>query len=185
MTLDFSFTDQTRESLTKEPYEVGIHSGNVITSAEYVEEYDAIDITFENPTKNWRYRDRLFNPVKGNTPDWTTPEKQLAQFQAKIKHILCRFIPEEQCRFSATTFKEMADKVIEILQAHAIDPKVEFILKMYFDKSFEYPELARNRFMALPTEAPLSFSKWEKENRLISEEISDSEGEQPSEDEIF
>lgn len=181
--LDFSFTTDTKESLKKDPYEVGIHSGNIITEVSYNEQYDAIDIVFENPENNWTIRERMFNPLKGDVPEWTTPERELALFKARIKHILKRFVPEEQCLFSANSFREMAVKVAAILKEYAIDTKAEVSIKVHWDKNFKFPELAKNKFLANDRDPELKFSTWELNNRMISDEVSDEVG--SAEEEIF
>lgn len=177
--MNFSFTDKTRDIIAKAPYPVGIHTGNIITNAEYVreEKFEALDITFENPAKGYTFRERLFNPTV-NVPSWSTAENELIKFQSRTKHILRRFVAEEMCLFTANSFQEMCENIIAILEKFAIEPKTTFSLKVYWDKNFEYPEIpSKGRFMATEGEPELIFTKWDKTNRLLEEqEVSDKNG---------
>jgi len=180
--MNFSFNKEIQDTVKKQPYSVEIHSNNIITSAKYVEEYDCLDITYENPSKGYIYRDRTFNPTK-SIPEWTTAEKELMKVQVKFKHVMRRFMSEEETMFEANTWKEMceivAEKLIEKSQG------IEFDLKLIFDKNFEYPSLGLPRFIRVEGEQPLQYSKWEKENRLLPEIDTNAEVSAPSSSDIF
>jgi len=167
MSLNFSITKETKENTSKGLYPVKIHEGgNFITGAEYNEEFDCLDITFENDS--YKHRERMFNPTK-NVPTWTTPEKQLAAFQSRIAHYLRRFMDiNEQNQIEGNTFQEMCQNVAIALKENATGKP--FSLKLVYDKAFQYPRIPNlGRVIAVEGEEPLSYSKWEKENVLLPE----------------
>lgn len=177
--MNFGFNENTKEFANSTPYNVGIHTGNIITKAEYTktDTYEALDIVYENLNKGFTKLDRMFTPVSstGEYPEYTSAEKELSKFQGKVKHILKRFLTEDQIKFEANSFKDMAEQVSALLQEHAIAPKKEFDLKIIYDKNLQYPEVAKGRFMRVEGEDELVFTPWEKTNRLIVEEVASQE----------
>jgi hypothetical protein len=169
--MNFGFTQETKEFATGSAFPVGIHANTIITNATYNEEHDSLDITFENPVNGYTKTERIFNPIKDGReiPEWTSIEKEIGKTQGKVKHILKRFLSEEETLFEANSFKQMAEVVSELLQ-DAITNKTKFSLKLVFDKNLQYTELAKGRFMATDNEEPLAFTKWERENRMIVDE---------------
>lgn len=169
MSLNFSITKETKETTGKGIYPVKIHENdNYISNVEYNEEFDCLDITFEN--ENYKHRERMFNPIK-NVPTWTTPEKQLAAFQSRIVHFLNKFmVIDDTNKIEGNTFKEMCENIAAALKTHAIDTGKKFSLKLVYDKAFQYPRIPSvGNVIATEKDAPLSYSKWEKENVLLPE----------------
>lgn len=168
--LSFSIDSNVKETTNKSLFPVRIHDKCYITAAGYNEEFDCLDITIESD--EYKFRERMFNPLK-NVPNWTTPEKELANFQSRIKHFLKRFMSEETSSISADSFREMCEKVAELLQIHAIETKQLISVKFVFDKAFKYPQLPKNpRFLAADGEPALEYSNWEKTNQLMPETTS-------------
>lgn len=168
--LNFSIDSNVKETTNKSLFPVRIHEKCYITSANYNEEHDCLDIAIESD--EYKYRERMFNPLK-NVPTWTTPEKELATFQSRIKHFLKRFMTEEQASISAENFREMCEKTAELLQIHAIDTKKNISVKFVYDKAFKYPQLPKNpRFLATEDEPALEYTNWEKQNQLMPAETS-------------
>lgn len=163
----FSFDQSIKENVKKSGYPVGIHENNVIADAAYNDEYDCLDITYENPKNNYTFRDRIFNPTV-NVPAWTTVEEALRKTQSKIKHIMRRFMSDEECTFNASSWKEMCDIAAEKLLEHSVDK--EFDLKLIFDKNFAYPKIGLPPFIRVEGEPKLAYSKWEQTNALLPEE---------------
>ena len=167
--LNFSITKETKETTSKGLYPVQIHeNNNYISGAEYNEEFDCLDITFEND--RYKHRERMFNPTK-SVPQWTTPEKQLATFQSRIAHYLNRFmVIDDTNKIEGNTFKEMCENIAEALKIHAIDTGKTFSLKLIYDKGFQYPRVPNTGpVIAVEGDKPLFYSKWEKENVLLPE----------------
>jgi len=180
--LSFNINTNTKTTLGKSNYPVKIHeSGNYISKVEYNEQYDALDIIIES--EDYKFQDRNFNPLK-NVGSWTTPEKALAEFQSKIASYLWQFMSKEEATINADNFQDFCTKAIELLTKYAVEPKVEFALKLVYDKNFEFPKLPKGRFLSTSNlENPLSYSRWEKENKLLPEahEVSTS----TTEEELF
>ena len=170
--MNFGLNQQTKEFATSSAFPVGIHPNTIITKALYNEEYDSLDIVFENLTNGYSKTERIFNPIKDgkDIPEWTSPEKEIGKVQGKIKHILKRFLSEDDIAFEADSFKQLAEVVVDVLQP-TIENQTKFNLKLIFDKNLQYTELAKGRFMATHDEEPLSFTKWERENRMIVDEV--------------
>lgn len=177
--LNFNIDSTVKENLNKTVFPVKIHNNCTISSAEYVEEYDCLDIVIESDSH--KYRERMFNPLK-NIPTWTTAEKQLANFQSRIVHFLKRFmVLDETNKIQGNTFQEMCVNVANAINEHAVSKKVPFSVKFVYDKNFQYPKLpATGRVIALSTEEPLSYTKWEKENVLLPETTNGEETSSPS-----
>ncbi len=171
--LSFSIDSSVKETTNKSLFPVRIHDGCYITSAGYNEEYDCLDIVIESD--EYKYRERMFNPLK-NVPTWTTPEKELANFQSRIKHFLKRFMTEEQASIVADNYREMCEKAAGLLQTFAIDTKQLISVKFVYDKAFKYPQLPKNpRFLAAEGEPALEYTNWEKTNQLITEKSEPTE----------
>lgn len=161
----FAMNSQVKETSAKRMYPTEIIAGNKIEKVEYIPEHDCLDISFSN--NEYYFRERMFNPIKGTVPEWTTEEKEINKFLSRVKQIMCRFMSEADASFEADTFEEMAAIVADKLTA-ASEGKT-FDLKFIFDKKFEYPILGMGRFIRVEGEPALQYTKWEKENRLINE----------------
>ena len=176
--LNFSIDSSVKETTNKSLFPVRIHDKCYITSASYNEEYDCLDIAIESD--DHKYRERMFNPLK-NVPTWTTPEKELKNFQGRIKHFLNRFMSDDDSsKLVAQNFRELCERAAEMLQEAAIDTKKLISVKFVYDKNFKYPQLPKNpRFLASEDEDPLEYTNWEKSNQLISEttEATEAKGE--------
>ena len=176
---NFSF-EGVKEITGKRLYQVGINTeSNYISKAEYNEQYDSLDITFENDSNS--YRERIFNPTK-NVPEWTTADKELKKTQRRIMHILLRFMPLDDAQnIKGTNWKEMCENVSSILleKSHG----KHFELKFIFDKKFEYPELGAIPFIRIEGDKPLNYTDWENKNRMLVE--SNTKPETTEEDDIF
>lgn len=166
--LNFNIDSNVKENLNKSVFPVGIHKDCTIASAEYIEEFDCLDIVIESNFH--KYRERMFNPLK-NIPTWTTAEKQLANFQSRIVHFLKRFmVIDETNKIQGNTFQEMCINVANAINQYAVATKIPFSVKFVYDKNFQYPKLpSTGRVIALDNEEPLSYTKWEKENVLLPE----------------
>jgi hypothetical protein len=166
----FNFGVELRET---EKFPVGIVNNVTITKAFFVksEKYEALDIVFNKDENGilFEHRQRLFSVSKDNIPSWSSYEKEVSKLKQQIFHILSRFYSFDELKFEADTFEQMAVRVIEFLEERPIADQTPFDLKFIFNKSFEYPEIpSTGRFMKTEKDLyELSYSEWEKENRLL------------------
>ena len=185
--LNFSLSADIKEQQGGKIYPIEIIGGNYVKSAEFVDQYEAIDIIFYNPEYGYEYRERIFKPSE--TPMFGTPEEELLRTQRKLKHILNRFMSDEESSYNAISWKDLALKFCAKLMDKSKD--VSFELKFIFNKDMTFPALGNVPFMRTEgEERQLAYSKWEKENRLIKPvETSASSGvvtaEKKDDEEIF
>lgn len=171
--LNFSLNEEIKEQAGGKLYPVEIVSGNYIKSVEFVDQYESIDITFYNPENGYEFRDRIFKPDEN--PQFGTAEEALLKVQRKLKHILNRFMSNEESSFNAISWKDLALKFCTKLTEKSKD--VPFDLKLIWNKDFTFPAIGLVPFMKVETdERPLTYSKWEKENRLIQKTITSNDG---------
>lgn len=168
---NFSFDESTKEFLGS-PYKVGIFDRNIITNVEVVSPETGsayIDLFIENLTHGYTMRERIF-ALNDEVPSWTTPEKELSKLKAKIKHIMARFVPEEEQVFAASSFLDMCKQVKERLDKYAVQPKTEFSLKTVYDKNFQFVVLpSYPPFFASPNDEPLTYSEKERKRNFQEE----------------
>lgn len=152
-----------KEKAGKSLYPSEIVTENELTSAEYISENDALDLTFEN--NDYKYRERFFNPTS-KVPEWTTAEKETQKTQRRLMHILRRFMTQDEAQsLGGETWKEFCENVASNLMEKASGKT--FDLKFVFDKKFEYPELGSFPFIRVEGEKELFYTDWEKKNRLL------------------
>jgi hypothetical protein len=166
--LNFSLDSTIKEQTGGRIFPVGIIGGNIVKDAAYVSEYEAIDVIFYNVENEYEYRERIFKPSE-NSP-YNTPEEELLKTQRKLKHILNRFMSDEESAIVAISWKDLALKFVDKLLEKSKDVEVE--LKFIWNKNFEFPSLGNIRFIRTADEDALFYSKWEKENRLTVPESS-------------
>lgn len=168
---NFSFDTETREFLSNS-YPVGIFDDNIITAVEVGKPEDGsayLDITFENVKKGYTLRERIF--AVDRVPDWSTEEKEINKLKAKIKHIMARFVPEDQMIFEAHGFIDMCEKVKERLDQFAVAAKARVSLITEYDRNFTYVVLKSKYppFLANENDKPLAYSEAERRRNFPEE----------------
>ena len=170
----FQFDEKTRE-FSNLPYPIAITPGNVITSVEVSEtEFGVkfLDITIENPANGYKMRERIFEI--GDIPEWTTLDKEVGKLKGKIKHIMARFVPEEEQIFTAGSFKEIAAVVKGLLDKYAVETQTPFSVITVWDNNFAFPILRKYPpFMATENDPPLAYSETEKKRNFTEEETTE------------
>lgn len=113
----YGFNQETKaESLNGKQFDAGIHHSVELESVE-----------FKSPRKDGEGNPVLmFNFVGPNNEkfrhiEWeigeqaTDPEKSAMALAKRVKHILTKFMPEEQCVLQGSTYAEFANGVITLL----------------------------------------------------------------------
>jgi hypothetical protein len=180
--INFNFDSNTKEFLNSR-FPIEIISDVSITETE-VGVTDKglafLDITFEHP-KGYRHRERIFDPTN-NVPHWTTPEKEVEKTKARLKHIIGRFVPEEEQVFSATSFSEMCKQIAGLLTTHAIETNKKVTAKFVYDRNYQFPEFPRGgAFLAAEGEDALEYTPREIEKNFpeqLEKDVEDTSSEE-------
>jgi len=122
----YGFNQETKaESLSGKQFDAGIHHSVELESVE-----------FKSPRNDGEGNPvLLFNFVGPNNEkfrhiEWeigeqaTDPEKSANALAKRVKHILTKFVPEEQCVLQGNTYAEFSNGVITLLGDHNKGKKV-------------------------------------------------------------
>lgn len=123
--MGYSFDEKTKSESINKNFESGIHTGVELESVLFISPYNdgsgSPVLTFNFKGANGETYKHLEWEVGDQATDIAKSQEALAK---RVKHILTKFIPEEDCKLSGSNYAEFSNGVIALLGSNNVGKKV-------------------------------------------------------------